>query len=209
MTQELNWWAGASITDWIIAGSAVASACAVVGAYFYARKEISAWRDEARSRQRAEVAVAALTAAHDASDRIRILRPVMDSVPADKFGDRTYIFKRRHERLMERIEIFEALRHAQISAKIVLGDETVNSAFDTIFRVRNDFIFALQWLVDFYGDEQGRGEGEADFFREQNDVVFGRFNENDKVHVALTEALTKLDEILEPIARFEASDRKV
>ena len=167
------------------------------------------WRDEARGRRRAQVAEDVFAAAHNAADVIRSLRSPMDSVPEEKIKDRTYIYKRRHERMVERGEIFEALRHAQIRAKAVLRDDRVDAAIEKIFRVRMDFMFALQDAVDSVTDEQDLDPDDREFLQEQRKMIFGRFNENDELHVTLTDALNELDKILGPVARFEVSNAKV
>ena len=139
LTAPLTWWTGPFVTDWIVAVSALVSAVAVVWALAYARKEISAWRDEARGRRRAQVAEDVLAAAHNATDVIRSLRSPMDSVPVEMIKDRTYTYKRRHERMVERGEIFVALRHAQIRAKAVFRDDGVDAAVEKIFGVQGRF----------------------------------------------------------------------
>ena len=195
--------AGPFVTDWIVAGSSFVSAVVVCFAFLYARKEISAWRDEARGRRRAQVAEDVLAAAHDAADLIRSLRSPMDSVPVEKVKDKTYIYKRRHERMVERGEIFEALRYAQIRAKAVLRDDRVDAAIKNIIGVRMDFMFALHDMVDYLTGEEGLDPDDRDLFRKYHKMIFGRFNEKDQLHVTLTEALNILDEILGPVIRFE------
>ncbi len=209
LTAPLTWWTGPFVTDWIVAVSAFVSAGAVVWALVYAYKEISAWRDEARGRRRAQVAEDVLAAAHNATDAIRSLRSPMDSVPVEKIKDRTYTYKRRYERMVERGEIFEALRYAQIRAKAVLRYDGVDPAIEKIFRVRMDFMFALQDAVDSVTDEQDLDPDDREFLQEQRKMIFGRFNENDELHVTLTDALNELDKILGPVARFEVSNAKV
>ncbi len=208
-TVPLTWWTGPFVTDWIVAVFAFVSAVAVVLALVYAYKEISAWRDEARGRRRAQVAEDVLAAAHNATDAIRSLRSPMDSVPVEKIKDRTYTFTRRHERMLERDEIFVALRHAQIRAKAVLRYDGVDAAIEKIFRVRMDFVFALQDMVDFMTGEEDSDADDREFLQEARKKIFGRFNENDELHVTLTDALDKLDEILGPVVRFEVSNAKV
>ena len=209
LTAPLTWWTGPFVTDWIVAVSAFVSAGAVVWALVYAYKEISAWRDEARGRRRAQVAEDVLAAAHNATDAIRSLRSPMDSVPVEKIKDRTYTYKRRYERMVERGEIFEALRYAQIRAKAVLRYDGVDPAIEKIFRVRMDFMFALQDMVDFMTGEEDPDADDREFLQEARKKIFGRFNENDELHVTLTDALDKLDEILGPVVRFEVSNAKV
>ena len=208
-TAPLTWWTEPFVTDWIAAVSAFVSAVAVVLALLYARKEISAWRNEARGRRRAQVAEDVLAAAHNADDVIRSLRSPMDSVPVEKIKDRTYTYKRRYERMVERGEIFEALRYAQIRAKAVLRDDRVDAAIEKIFRVRMDFMFALEDAVDSVTGEQDLDPNDREFLQEQRKMIFGRFNENDELHVTLTDALNELDKILGPVARFEVSNAKV
>ncbi len=200
-TVPLTWWTGSSLTEWIIAVS-------VVCALLYTRKQISAWRDEARGRRRAQVAEDVFAAAHNAADVIRSLRSPMDSVPEEKIKDRTYIYKRRHERMVERGEIFEALRHAQIRAKAVLRDDRVDAAIEEFFQVRMDFVFALQDIID-YMTEEGPNPDDRELFKKDQKKIFGRFNKDDELHVTLTAALNKLDEILVPVAGFEVSNAKV
>jgi len=209
LTAPLTWWTGPFVTDWIVAVSAFVSAGAVVWALVYAYKEISAWRDEARGRRRAQVAEDVLAAAHNATDAIRSLRSPMDSVPVEKIKDRTYIFKRRHERMVERGEIFVALRHAQIRAKAVFGDDGVDAAIEKIFQVRIDFVGALEDVVDCMIGEEDLDADDRKFLHEARKKIFGRFNENDELHITLTDALNKLDKILGSVVRFEVSNAKV
>ncbi len=203
LAAPLAWWAGPFITDWIVAVSAFVSAGAVVCALAYARKEISAWRDEARGRRSAEVAESVLAAAHEAVDMIHSLRSLMDNVPVEKIEDRAYIYKRRHERMVERGDIFEALRHAQIRAKAVFRDDGVDAAIEKIFRVRADFMGALVDVVDYIIDEEDLDANDQKFFQEARKKIFGRRNENDELHVTLTDALKELEKILGPVVRFE------
>ncbi len=69
--------------------------------------------------------------------------------------------------------------------------------------------FALQDAVDSVTGEQDLDPNDRELLQEQRKMIFGRFNENDELHVTLTDALNELDKILGPVARFEVSNAKV
>lgn len=201
-------WSEPSLTDWISAGAATVSTIVVILALFYAKRQINVWRTEARQRRRAEVAEDVLAAAHSAADAIRSMRSPMDRVPIEEANNKTYIYEQRWKRMVERGSVFETLRHAQIRAKSVLQDEETDVAVEKVFKVRGDFMIALEMAVEYARDHMDLTPEDRDHLRTYRTRIYGRFDEKDELHVELTGALAILENALGPVIRLEGARPK-
>lgn len=191
-----------SLFDWISLGSSIFSTLAVIVGLYYAYKQITVWKVDARARRRAEVAEDLLAAAHSAQDVIRSLRSPLSQVPVEEANNETYVYEQRWNRMAERSSVFETLRHAQIRAKAVLASARADEAVEEIYKARSDFMFALEMLADLMREEHPATEDrqEAKKFRK---TIFGRFNEKDELNQRLVDALATLEDELGADIRLE------
>ncbi len=191
-----------TFVEYVTAVSSVVSTIAVVVGLYYGYRQITVWRIDARARRRAEVAEEVLAASYSAGDVISSLRSRLSQVPVDEIENRAYVYEQRWDRMSERSSVFENLRHAQIKAKAVLQSEKTEEAIEAIYKVRNEFLLALEFLAEFAREENPSRE-ETYGMKEFRQKVFGSFDEQDVLNNQLKQALSNLDTELGPTIRLE------
>lgn len=199
-----------TVFEWFSSGSAavasvaaVVSAIAVVWALVYAKRQISAWRSEAKHRRRAEAAEEVLVAAEICEDAFKSVRSPMVLVPQAEIGNQTYAFRHRLERLVGYNKSFESLRFAAIRAKHILKLEDVDKAIEEIFDIRITIYHALDYMIENFDGPELLRETDREILKEKRGIIAAQPKRNDLLHKRLREALDTLNRLLGPIVRYE------
>ncbi len=187
--------------EWINAISSAISAGAVSFGLVFAYKQVSLWRTEARDRRRAEVAEDLMAEAQNAVDVIQSLRSPMARVPKENAADPGYTYKQRWERMAERNEVFQRLRHAQVRAKVVLQSDDVEDKVEDIFGLRVELLVALEMLFEMSSYEDLTPEEvEQRITLRRKAFSHGKKDDFGK---KLDDTLTSIETTLGPVARLE------
>ncbi len=139
--------------------------------------------------------------AQNSVDVIQSLRSPMSRVPKESTSDPGYIYKQRWERMADRNEVFERLRHAQVRAKVVLQNNSADSDIEEIFRIRVELLIALEMLLEMSSYEDLTKE-EVEQRIDLKRKAFGH-GKNDDFGKKIEQTLRSVEEKLGPVARLE------
>ncbi len=153
-------------------------------------------------RKRAEVAEQLLAASLTVSDELKSLRSPFDSIPQDKLGDKFYLYKKRYQRIMDRQEVFAALREAQVRAEAVFDIEEITTAVDKLFEVRQKTLIAIE-MLSTERDLAREDDDERAMYRRLRKDMYGSYTqEHDPVGMSQLEAISSLKSVLKPAIQF-------
>ena len=190
----------------IAAVSQLGMAIAVAIGVHVAWRQLHSWRDELLMQKQADAAEVLLARALTVSDELKALRSPFDSIPKEEMGNKTYIYKKRYERFMDKADIFAELRSAQVRVEALMDSGEVSSAVDTLFEVRHRCLVALDMLFD----RAERGEqGEEDpqtrkMYLELRNDMYGIYTEkHDQLGMEQLEAISELRRILREPIRYQ------
>ena len=192
-----------TITDWIGAVSSAIGAIGIIVGFFFAKGQLTAWRQEAKTRRRSEVAEELIAAAHNVSDALKAIRSPFDWVPIELTKEKNYSYNRRYERLANSDEVFKHLRQMQIRAGAVLGIALVDASVNELFSIRNKVSAAIDVLSDMGGERETNAET-LDLKVRLRREMSGVYDGNDEVGKVQISALEAIERELRPIARLEA-----
>ncbi len=190
-----------SITDWIGAISSALGVIVVVVGLLVAFKQLAAWRVEKRAVRRSEIAEELLIAAYNASDLLKSVRSRFDSIPIEKDKDKIFPLQRRYDRFSTNAEIFKSLRQAQFRSIAIIGNEEVDSAVNTLFKIRGEIMSTIEIYADFVRDD-ALSDLEADELVGYRKTMFGSYGETDELGQRQLKAVEEIDKGLRGIARL-------
>ena len=191
-----------SITDWISAVTGVVGTAGLFVGFFFAWKQLAAWKHEARETKRAFIAEDLIVAANNCSDSLKTLRSPIDTVPIEKIHDKNFALQRRFDRVVAQNDLFRTLRQTQIKASFVLQNSIVEKAVDELFKVRNKVLSGIELLAD-YTDATGLSQSEKDLIGDTRRDVFGSYGQIDALGQMQLNAVQVIQEQLGPLARFD------
>ncbi|WP_170573725.1 hypothetical protein [Ruegeria atlantica] len=161
-----------------------------------AYKQLHSWRDQAAYQKRSEAAENLLSIAIYVSDEIRALRSPYEQVPVDKVDDKTFTLERRYNRFVEKNDLFQNLRDAQVKAEAVLGNDEVRKKIDVLFQVRNEVLTAIDMLIS-EAQSPSTGPRDRSFEQELRWKVHGTYSEKyDPLGMRQLEAIKELKLLL-------------
>ncbi len=161
-----------------------------------AYKQLHSWKDQVAYQKRSEAAENLLSKAIYVSDEIRALRSPYDQIPVDKVDDKTFALERRYNRFVEKNDLFENLREAQVKAEAVLGNDEVGKKIDVLFQVRNEVLTAIDMLIS-EAQSPSTGPRDRSFEQELRWTVHGPYSEKyDQLGMRQLEALGELKQLL-------------
>ena len=168
----------------------------VIAAFIQLRQ----WRAEAVSRTRSDAAAFCLTAIYAADDALRMIRNPLDRIPVDEAGDQKKYYERRYKRIVDKSDVFDELRNAQVKAKIFIGSNEVSSAIDSLFEIRRDVALAIEFTAEDY-DAKGIEARELQIARRRE--MSGSYSEKDILGQKQILAVNTAEAELIPLARYE------
>ncbi|WP_342069048.1 hypothetical protein [Yoonia algicola] len=196
----------ADIFEGIASISQLSMAIAVAFGVYVAWRQLHSWRDELLLRKQADVAEELLASALTVSDELKSLRSPFDSIPKDEVGNKGFLYRQRYERFIDKAEIFVRLRSAQVRAEALLDIKEISQAVDTLFKVRQRCLIALDMLFD--RAERGESSYEDDddrklYMKLRNDM-YGIYTEKyDPLGMEQLEAISQLRQLLKPAIQYQ------
>ncbi len=112
-----------------------------------AYRQLHSWKDQAAFQKRSGTAENLLSKAIFVSDELRALRSPIDPQPKDLDEVNASALERRQNRFIEKYDLFQNLREAQVQADAILGNDEVGKNIDVLFRVRNEVLIAIDELI--------------------------------------------------------------
>lgn len=163
-------------------------------------RQVNLWRVEAKSRSKAETAQMVLVAVANVDDALKQIRSPFDRIPIDELGVGAKLYERRYQRIVDKSDVFNCLRDAQIHQDALIGKEVVSKSIDELFDVRRKVVLAIEFLAESDDENDSETRSLKVKWRRQ---MSGSYDEKDELGLQQTRAIEKIRNALLPIARYD------